>query len=205
MSEYLNSLIETMRRSAEKDSITPESLGYILQAIRAETAELVANTASAGTVDLSPITQQLTALDRTLSTHINNMSRIPSRVSALETSLQEAITDIQNLKNMISEAEVSVNAPALLPFYGIAPQGVTALNQSTLLKTRAIYDAKNMRFVAQAANSAGVFPISPSGGTFYLGGDMIKYNEGGKARTDMLFVFGSDLYSFDGSQLVQHT
>lgn len=205
MSENINSLIETLRRSSAKDSITPDSLGYLLQAIRTETAQLIAHAASAGTVDLSPITQQLATLDSNLSYHLREVSDIPSRVSALETSFQEILQEISSLKDMFSEAEVTVNAPALLPFYGIVTTGITALNESTLLKTRAIFDAKNGRFVAQAANSAGVFPILPSAGTFYLGGDMIKYNYGGRARTDMLFAFDTNLYSFDGSQLVQYT
>lgn len=205
MSDNLDQLIKALRAASEKDSVTPDQIGFLLQAIRAETTRLIANVASSGQVDLSPITSQLSELDAKLSDHIRASSGFSDKIRALESDVLRAKSQITELENTINEGQISVEAPALLPFYGIASDGVNALNASTTLKTRAIYDAKNGRFVAQAANANGVFPILPSAGTFYLGGNMVKYNSAGKARTDLLFVFDKNLYSFDGTELINHT
>lgn len=194
-----------MRSASAKDSVTPDRVGFLLQAVRAETARLIASVASAGQVDLSPITGQLAALDSRLSALVDDSSGFAERLAALEEALVSVKARLSPLEEYITEVEVSVDAPALLPFYGVAPDGVNALEQSTTARTRAIFDAKNGRFVAQAANAAGVFPVLPYAGTFYLGGDMVKYNFAGKARTDLLFVCGADLYSFDGTNLIKHT
>lgn len=205
MSDILSELITSLRGSTMADSVTPDMIGYLLELVRAEAVRVAASAATSGTVDISPITRQLDSLENRLSSHLRLSSDTLNSVAPLQKRVDELAQALTRLQGMVDDATVSVDAPALLPFFGISATNTNPLAQSTTRPVRAIFDAWNGCFVAQAANSDGGFnPPSFPGGSFYLS-NVAMYNRAGKARTDLLYIYDSSLWSFDGKKLVRHT
>lgn len=204
MSDILSELITSLRGSTMADSVTPDMIGYLLELVRAEAVRVAASAATSGTVDISPITRQLDSLENRLSSHLRLSSDTLNSVAPLQKRVDELAQALTRLQGMVDDATVSVDAPALLPFFGISATDTNPLNASTMRPVRAIFDAWNGCFVAQAANSDGGFNPPSFPGACYTG-NVAMYNREGKARTDLLYIYDSSLWSFDGKKLVRHT
>lgn len=212
MSDNLSTMLAEFRASSAPDSITPESLGFLLQAIRAEAVRLVADAASGGEVDLSPLTTHIDSLQSALNSYVarlstaeNNLTTASGNITTLTENISSLSSTLQELQNLIEDATISVQAPGLLPFYGIV-NGVEIKQASCSGKWRAVYDGVSKQFLAQALplNYTDGMILYPDACAYYLG-NVGLYNSNQRARYDLVYIMGNNLYAFVDDSLTKMT
>lgn len=213
MADNLSSLLAEFRASSARNSISPESLGFLLQAIRDETLALVTNISSGGTVDLSPVMNKVYELAESVDSLSSRLSETENTVSSNSTDLDEISSSllelqrsVQSVYELIDNATVNVQAPALLPFSGFV-DGVEINNASySGGKWRPVYDSASKQFLAQVLpdNYIDGMIVLPSACSYYVG-NVSLYNKNGRGRSDLTYIMGNNLYAFVGDELTKLT
>lgn len=208
MSQNLSSLIKTLRLATARDSVTPERVAAIFDAVRREYEQMIADAASGGSVDLAPVYDDLSTLEDELQAYIR---RNDSTISGLDDSLRRADGSLSErisvLESLLQDTPGVVNAPAILPFRMImrSTTGASPLVQGSVAAPwYPVYYAPQKVFAARLA--AYTSPLLVGNEKLYLSNvGMYNDNSQGVARTDILFSMGNNIYMHNGDALVQLT
>lgn len=212
MADNLSVMLEEFRALTSPDSVSPDSLGFLLQALRNECMKLITDIASGGEVDLTPVFDQikviqarLNGFDKKFSEIRTDLSSASNDLGSLSEKVNELITSINKINEYIDNAVINVEAPALLPFYAVV-NNVEIKYQSYGGKWRAVYDLASKQFLAQALpdNYIAGWEPNPLECSYYTGNVAI-YNYAGHGRSDLIYIKGSNLYAFVGDVLTQLT